>query len=216
VKPTSDQEPAEKQKEVDDRKERGLGRGEEEEKERGRRLETATLGGGCFWCLEAVYSELKGVEKVESGYSGGTTVNPTYEEVCSDETGHAEVVRLTFDPSVISYREILQVFFSIHDPTTLNRQGADVGTQYRSVIFYESPKQKSTAEEVISEISKSKIWGDMPIVTQLLPLEAFYPAEDYHQNYFKNNPYQGYCQVVIVPKVSKFRKNFFDKLKKRE
>lgn len=173
-------------------------------------MEVATLGGGCFWCLEAVYSELKGVSKVESGYSGGNVPNPTYDDVCSDETGHAEVVQVTFDPTTISYREILQVFYSVHDPTTLNRQGADVGTQYRSVIFYHNQDQEKIAKEVTTEMGK--LWT-RPIVTQLVPLEKFYKAEEYHQNYFKNNPAQGYCQMVIEPKVSKFRKQYFDRLK---
>ena len=178
-------------------------------------LQIATLGGGCFWCLEAVYTELNGVLKVESGYAGGSKKNPTYEEVCSDETGHAEVVQVTFDPNIITYREILQIFFSIHDPTTLNRQGADAGTQYRSVIFYTGEEQKKIAEEVFNEINRAKIWG-RPLVTQLVPLTEFFKAEEYHQNYFKNNPSQPYCQVVIEPKVAKFRKNYFDRLKKIE
>lgn len=177
-------------------------------------LEIATLGGGCFWCLEAVYSELNGVLKVESGYSGGHVKNPSYEEVCSDETGHTEVVQITFDPSVIMYREILQVFFSIHDPTTLNRQGHDVGTQYRSVIFYNDENQKRVAEEVMQEVEKSDIWGKN-LVTELVPLVEFFKAEEYHQNYFKNNPNQPYCQVVVAPKVAKFRKQYFDKLSKK-
>lgn len=176
-------------------------------------LEIATLGGGCFWCLEAVYSELKGVLKVESGYSGGDVKNPTYDQVCSDETGHAEVVQVTYDPDVITYREILEVFFSIHDPTTLNRQGADVGTQYRSVIFYHDDNQKRVAEEVMREVEKSDIWG-RPIVTQLVPFVEFFKAEEYHQNYFRNNPNQPYCQVVVAPKVAKFRKKYFDRLQK--
>jgi peptide-methionine (S)-S-oxide reductase len=176
-------------------------------------FQVATLGGGCFWCIEAVYSELKGVVKAESGYSGGSVPNPSYEDVCTDETGHAEVVQITFDPRLISYREILQVFFSVHDPTTPNRQGADVGTQYRSVLFYFNDEQKKIAQEVMTEMERTKIWGK-PIVTQLVPLEKFYKAEAYHQNYFKNNPGQGYCQMVIEPKVAKFRKNYFDKLKK--
>lgn len=173
-------------------------------------IEVATLGGGCFWCLEAIYSELKGVSKVESGYSGGHLSNPSYEDVCTDETGHAEVVQITFDTKVISYREILQVFFSIHDPTTPNRQGADVGTQYRSVIFYHDKDQEKIANEVTSEMGK--LWT-RPIVTQIIPLKVFYKAEGYHQNYFKNNPGQGYCQIVIEPKVSKFRKQYFDRLR---
>lgn len=176
-------------------------------------LEIATLGGGCFWCLEAVYSELKGVLKVESGYSGGDVKNPTYDQVCSDETGHAEVVQVTYDPDVITYREILEVFFSIHDPTTPNRQGADVGTQYRSVIFYHDDNQKRVAEEVMREVEKSDIWG-RPIVTQLVPFVEFFKAEEYHQNYFRNNPNQPYCQVVVAPKVAKFRKKYFDRLQK--
>lgn len=176
-------------------------------------LQLATIGGGCFWCIEAVYSELNGVVKAESGYAGGNLPNPSYEDVCSDETGHAEVVQITFDPKVITYREILQVFFSVHDPTTPNRQGADAGTQYRSIILYHDAEQKRIAEEVMMEMGKAKIWPN-PIVTQLIPLEKFYRAESYHQNYFKNNPGQGYCQMVIEPKVAKFRKHYFDKLKK--
>lgn len=176
-------------------------------------LETATLGGGCFWCLEAVYDELRGVTDVVSGYSGGHVENPTYEEVCGKKTGHAEVVQITFDPSVVSYRELLEVFFTIHDPTTPNRQGNDVGPQYRSVIFYHSPEQKATALQVIREFEQAKVW-DNPIVTEVTPLEEFYPAEDYHQEYFKKNPYQPYCSFVVAPKVAKFRKHFFDKLKK--
>jgi peptide-methionine (S)-S-oxide reductase len=172
----------------------------------------ATLAGGCFWCLEAVYTELKGIEKVESGYAGGQVDHPSYQAVCTGSTGHAEVVQITFDPNVISYRELLQVFFTIHDPTTLNRQGADVGTQYRSAIFYHDSEQKTIAEEVITEIEGSKIW-DAPFVTQLQPFQSFFKAEEYHQNYFKRNPYQGYCQVVIAPKVAKFRKMYFEKLK---
>jgi len=174
--------------------------------------EVATLGGGCFWCLEAVYDELRGVERVESGYSGGDVANPSYREVCYGKTGHAEVVQLTFDPEVISYREILEVFFTIHDPTTLNRQGADVGTQYRSVIFYHTPEQKATAEAVVAEIEAAGIWRD-PIVTQIVPFEAFYVAEDYHQEYFQRNPEQPYCQIVIEPKVAKFRQKYLEKLK---
>ena len=177
------------------------------------RKEVATLAGGCFWCLEAVYTELKGVEKVESGYSGGSVPNPSYRLVCTGTTGHAEVVQITFDPLVVSFRELLEVFFTIHDPTTRNRQGADVGPQYRSAIFYHSPGQKSTAEQVIREIEAAKIWP-ATIVTEVMPFEAFYKAEDYHLDYFKNNPEQGYCQVVIAPKVSKFRHKFFEKLKK--
>lgn len=174
--------------------------------------EIATLGGGCFWCLEAVYDELQGVTDVVSGYAGGQTPRPTYQQVCSGRTGHAEVVQVAFDPAVIGFREILQVFFTIHDPTTLNRQGADVGTQYRSAIFYHTPEQKAIAEQVIREITEAGIWGQ-PIVTEVAPLAAFYPAEDYHQEYFRRNPYQGYCQVVIAPKVAKFRKQYLDRLK---
>jgi peptide-methionine (S)-S-oxide reductase len=175
--------------------------------------EIATLGGGCFWCLEAIFNELRGVEKVVSGYSGGSVPDPTYSEVCSGTTGHAEAVQITFDPQIISFKELLQVFFTIHDPTTLNRQGADVGTQYRSVIFYHTAEQKSVAQEVIAELEKAKVW-DAPIVTALMPFEAFYPAEEYHQEYYNRNPEQPYCRVVIEPKVVKFRKQFLAKLKK--
>jgi peptide-methionine (S)-S-oxide reductase len=174
--------------------------------------EKATLAGGCFWCLEAVFEELKGIERVESGYSGGHVENPTYEQVCTGTTGHAEVVQLTFDPEVISYREILEVFFTIHDPTTLNRQGHDVGTQYRSSIFYHDEEQRRTAEEVLSELESEGVWG-APIVTEIVPFEAFYPAEEYHREYFRNHPEQPYCQVVIAPKVAKFRKQYLEKLK---
>ncbi len=174
--------------------------------------EVATLAGGCFWCLEAVYDELKGVEKVESGYSGGSVPNPSYEQVCTGTTGHAEVVQVTFDPSVVSFREILEIFFSIHDPTTLNRQGYDVGPQYRSAIFYHDEEQRRVAEEVISELEEKGIWDD-PIVTEVVPFEAFYRAEDYHQEYFQNNPGQPYCQAIIAPKVAKFRKQHMDKLR---
>jgi peptide-methionine (S)-S-oxide reductase len=176
-------------------------------------LEVATLGGGCFWCLEAVYVELRGVEKVVSGYAGGHVKNPTYREVCSGSTGHAEVVQVTFDPAVISYRDILRVFFTIHDPTTLNRQGADVGSQYRSIILYHDDRQKQTAIEVMNEIAAQRIWPN-PLVTELAPLNAFHPAEEYHQNYFARNPMQPYCQVVIAPKVAKFRKHYFQQLKR--
>ncbi len=174
--------------------------------------EIATLGGGCFWCLEAVYEELRGVEKVESGYSGGHVPNPTYRQVCSETTGHAEVVQITFDPEVVSYREILEVFFTIHDPTTLNRQGADVGESYRSAIFYHDEDQKQTAEEVIAELEAGGVWK-RPIVTEVTPFSEFYVAEDYHQEYYRNNSYQPYCQVVIAPKVAKFRKQYLEKLK---
>jgi peptide-methionine (S)-S-oxide reductase len=175
--------------------------------------EVATLAGGCFWCLEAAYDELKGVFSVESGYSGGHVENPTYKQVCNGLTGHAEVVQVTFDPQVISFKDILNVFFVIHDPTTLNRQGNDVGTQYRSAIFYHSPEQKATAEEAIRDLTAQKVW-DQPIVTEVKPLENYYPAEDYHQEYFVNNPYQPYCMMVVAPKVTKFRKHFMEMLKK--
>lgn len=176
-------------------------------------FETATLGGGCFWCTEAIFTQLKGVESVESGYSGGNVSNPSYEDVCTGETGHAEVVQVKFDPNVISYSDILRVFFSAHDPTTLNRQGADVGTQYRSVIFYHGEQQKQMAKEAMNEVDSSKIWGK-PAVTEIVPFKAFYPAEEYHKDYFERNPRQPYCQVVIAPKVAKFRKHYFDRLKK--
>ncbi len=176
------------------------------------RFEVATLAGGCFWCLEAVYDELRGVESVESGYSGGTVENPTYRQVVTGTTGHAEVVRVTFDPEVVSLREILGVFFTIHDPTTLNRQGADVGPQYRSAIFYHDEEQRHVAEEVISELEAEGVWED-PIVTEVTPFDIFYVAEDYHQEYYQNNAYQPYCQVVISPKVAKFRKQYLEKLK---
>jgi peptide-methionine (S)-S-oxide reductase len=171
----------------------------------------ATLAGGCFWCLEAVYDELKGVISVESGYSGGHALNPSYEQVCRGNTGHAEVVRITFDPKVISFKDLLNIFFTVHDPTTLNRQGADVGTQYRSAIFYHDEEQKGIAEEVIREITEAGIWDD-PIVTEVTPFERFYLAEEYHQEYFANNPYQGYCRAVVAPKVAKFRKQYQEML----
>jgi peptide-methionine (S)-S-oxide reductase len=174
--------------------------------------EIATLGGGCFWCLEAVFEQLRGVDKVEPGYAGGSVPEPTYQQVCSGRTGHAEVVRITFDPAAISFRDILDVFFGTHDPTTLNRQGADVGTQYRSVIFYHTTEQKQEAEHRIAELNQSKLW-DKPIVTTVVPFEAFYPAENYHREYFRNNPRQPYCQGVVAPKVAKFRKQYTTKLK---
>ncbi len=177
-----------------------------------RRLEVATLGGGCFWCLEAVFDEVRGVESVTSGYAGGTVPNPSYRLVCTGTTGHAEVVQITFDPAVISYRDILDIYFSIHDPTTLNRQGADVGTQYRSVVFYHNDEQKRIVTDVIKELAASGTYDD-PIVTQVVPFEVFYEAEDYHQEYFQNNPNQPYCRVVISPKVAKFQKHFADMLK---
>jgi peptide-methionine (S)-S-oxide reductase len=175
-------------------------------------MEVATLGGGCFWCLEAVYDQLKGVVSVESGYMGGRIPNPSYRAVCTGLTGHAEVVQVTFDPTIVSFRDLLNVFFTIHDPTTLNRQGADVGTQYRSAIFYHSPQQKATAEQVIAELTATKVW-DNPIVTQVVEATKFYIAEDYHQEYFAKNPTEGYCQVVVAPKVAKFRKSFLEQLK---
>jgi peptide-methionine (S)-S-oxide reductase len=174
--------------------------------------ELATLAGGCFWCLEAVYKDLRGVERVVSGYAGGETPNPTYRQVCDGATGHAEVVQVTFDPAAVSFRELLEVFFTIHDPTTPNRQGADVGTQYRSAVFYHTPEQRETTEQVIGELTAAGVW-DSPIVTEVAPLEIFYPAEDYHQDYFENNPAQPYCRAVVAPKVSKFRKHFLEKLK---
>ena len=174
--------------------------------------EVATLAGGCFWCTEAIFTELKGVESVESGFSGGQVERPTYDQVCDGDTGHAEAVQLTFKPSVISYQDLLRIFFTVHNPTTLNRQGHDVGTQYRSVIFYHDNRQKKIAEQVIKEVNDSKIWG-RPIVTEVVPYSAFYKAEDYHQQYFKNNPLASYCQNIIAPKVTKFRKQYLSKLK---
>lgn len=175
-------------------------------------LETAVFAGGCFWCIETLFQDLKGVEKVESGYSGGTTPNPTYKEVCTGSTGHAEVIKITFDPSVITYEQLLTVFFHVHDPTTLNRQGADAGTQYRSAVFYADDKQKASAEKVIADITAQKLWDD-PIVTEVTKLGEYYKAEDYHQDYYNNNPNQGYCSAVIAPKVKKFYKEFKDMLK---
>ena len=175
-------------------------------------LETATLAAGCFWCVEAVFDDLKGVEDVVSGYSGGHKANPTYREVCSETTGHAEVVQIKFDPSVISFKEILQVFFSVHDPTTLNRQGNDLGTSYRSAVFYHDEEQRQIAEEVIKEVEAEGVY-DNPIVTEVTAFDKFYPAEDYHQEYFANNPNQPYCAAVVAPKVTKFRSKFLDRLK---
>jgi peptide-methionine (S)-S-oxide reductase len=174
--------------------------------------DTATLAGGCFWCLEAVYDQVKGVGSVESGYIGGATSQPTYEQVCGGGTGHAEAVKITFDPAVISYRELLEIFFTIHDPTTMNRQGNDVGTQYRSAIFYHTAAQRHTADEVIAELTKEKVYPN-PIVTELQPASQWYKAEAYHQEYFAQNPLQGYCSYVVGPKVAKFRKQFAAKLK---
>ena len=174
----------------------------------------ATLAGGCFWCLEAVYNELRGVESVVSGYAGGHDLSPTYEAVCSGTTGHAEVVQITYDPDMVSFRELLEVFFTIHDPTTLNRQGNDVGTQYRSAIYFHDEEQRLIAEEVIEEMSVAEVWDD-PIVTEITALDTFFEAEEYHQRYFEKNPFQPYCFVVVRPKVSKFRKKFVSKLKKQ-
>ena len=176
-------------------------------------LMTATLAGGCFWCLEAVFDQVKGVEGVESGYAGGQTNNPSYREVCNGDTGHAEVVQIHYDGNLVSYQDLLNVFFGIHDPTTMNRQGADVGTQYRSAIFYHNEDQKDIAEKIIKDLEMQKIF-DKPIVTQVIPLDKFYMAEDYHQEYFAKNPYQPYCMAVVSPKVSKFRKHFLELLKK--
>ena len=175
-------------------------------------LHTATLAGGCFWCLEAVFDEVKGVAGVESGYAGGKMANPSYREVCNGDTGHAEVVQVHFDPNVVSYQDVLNVFFAIHDPTTLNRQGNDTGTQYRSAIFYHTPQQKADAEEVIARLNAAKLWGSA-IVTEVAPAGAFHVAEGYHQEYFARNPYQPYCQAVVAPKVAKFRKHFLERLK---
>ncbi|MBK8302255.1 MAG: peptide-methionine (S)-S-oxide reductase MsrA [Pyrinomonadaceae bacterium] len=175
-------------------------------------LETATLAAGCFWCVEAIFDDLKGVEDVVSGYSGGHTENPTYKEVCSETTGHAEVVQIGFDPTELSFKELLQVFFTVHDPTTLNRQGGDIGTSYRSAVFYHSDEQKRVAEETIAEFNAEGIY-DNPIVTQVAAFEKFWPAEDYHQEYFANNPNQPYCNAVVAPKVAKFRQKFLARLK---
>lgn len=176
--------------------------------------EIATLAGGCFWCTEALFVELRGVEKVVSGYAGGHVPNPTYTQVCDGTTGHAEAIEVTFDPSVISYHDVLEVFFTTHDPTTLNQQGNDFGTQYRSAIFYHGDKQKETAAQVIREITEARLWNGR-IVTEVTPFTNFYPAEDYHQSYYAQNPRQGYCQAVIAPKVIKFREHFRAKLKKQ-
>ena len=175
--------------------------------------EVATLAGGCFWCLEAIFAEVDGVEDVVSGYTGGVTINPTYQEVCTDETGHAETVQLTFNPGKISYREILQIFFSVHDPTTLNWQGEDMGAQYRSAIFYHNDRQRAVAGALIKELNAARLW-DKPIVTEVVPLGKFYPAEDYHREYFLRHPEQSYCRAVISPKVNKFRKQWKKRLKK--
>ncbi|KAF2081444.1 peptide-methionine (S)-S-oxide reductase MsrA [Flavobacterium sharifuzzamanii] len=177
-------------------------------------LETITLGGGCYWCVEAVYENLDGVKSVVSGFSGGKVANPTYEEVCTGETGHAEVVQITYDKNVTDINEIFKVFFTVHDPTTLNRQGADVGTQYRSVIFYKNEEQKKAAQSIIADLNKAKVYNS-PIVTKVEPFKVFYKAEDYHQNYYANNKNQPYCKMVIQPKIEKFEKVFKDKLKKK-
>jgi peptide-methionine (S)-S-oxide reductase len=177
-----------------------------------KRTEVATLGGGCFWCVEATFEQLRGVERVVSGYSGGQVHNPTYQQICTGTTGHAEVIQVHFDPEEISFGDILRVFFTVHDPTTLNRQGNDVGPQYRSAIFYHSPDQKQQAEQVIREMQEQGVWARR-IVTEVTPFERFYPAEDYHQEYYRNNPNQPYCAVVISPKVAKFRKAYMDRLK---
>ncbi|OGD53394.1 peptide-methionine (S)-S-oxide reductase [Candidatus Bathyarchaeota archaeon RBG_13_38_9] len=176
-------------------------------------FEVATLGGGCFWCLEAIYNELKGIIKVESGYAGGIVPNPTYNHVCTGTTGHAEVIQITYNPNIIIFKEILQIFFTMHDPTTLNRQGNDVGTQYRSIILYHNQNQKQTTEQIINEITQEKIWNN-PIVTQIEPYQRFYKAEDDHQEYYKKNPEQYYCKIIIAPKIAKLRKQYFEKLKK--
>ena len=177
-------------------------------------MQTAVLGGGCFWCLEAVFDQLAGVQSVESGYAGGRTADPSYEEVCGGKSGHAEVVRIEFDPTILSFRDLLRVFFSIHDPTTLNRQGSDVGTQYRSVIYSQTPAQRKEANEVIAELSREKLWSQ-PIVTEIADAAPFYAAETYHQEYFERNGRQPYCQFVVAPKVAKFRKQYVDRLKRR-
>ena len=176
--------------------------------------ETTTLAGGCFWCLEAVFDEIKGIESVESGYSNGHVLNPSYRDVCNGNTGHAEVIRINFDPSIISFRDLLNVFFAIHDPTTMNRQGGDVGVQYRSAIFYHSPEQKATAEQTISELNAQGIWSS-PIVTEVGAVNNFHIAENYHQEYFARNQSQPYCQAVVAPKVAKFRKHYLELLKKQ-
>ena len=175
-------------------------------------LEVATLAAGCFWCTEAAFNIIKGVERIEPGYTGGTTVNPTYEEVSTGSTGHAEAAQIYFDPKVISYKEILEIFFTMHDPTSLNRQGADIGTQYRSAIFYHNQQQKETAEKLIAELAQEGIW-DKPIVTEIVPLKTFYSAETYHKDYYKKHPKEPYCQAVIAPKIAKLQQRFLDKIK---
>lgn len=175
-------------------------------------LEVATLAAGCFWCTEAAFNIIKGVERIEPGYTGGTTINPTYEEVSTGTTGHAEAAQIYFDPKVITYKEILEVFFTMHDPTSLNRQGADIGTQYRSAIFYHNQQQKETAEKLIAELAREGIW-DKPIVTEIVPLKTFYSAETYHKDYYKKHPKEPYCQAVIAPKIAKLQQRFIDKIK---
>ena len=175
--------------------------------------ETAVVGGGCFWCTEAVFSELSGVVSVLPGYSGGTAPNPSYEDVCTGRTGHAEVVQVVYDPRTLAYRDLLRIFFTVHDPTTPNRQGADVGPQYRSIVLYDAPAQKSIAEEVVREIEEARVWRNR-IVTEIVPLRVFYPAEEYHRDYFRRNPEKGYCQMVIAPKVAKFRRQYLERLKR--
>jgi peptide-methionine (S)-S-oxide reductase len=175
-------------------------------------LEIATFAGGCFWCTEAVFDQLKGVVKIESGYSGGNVQDPSYEDVCSGDTGHAETIQVTFDPGIVSYADLLRIFFTTHDPTTLNRQGADVGTQYRSAVFFHNPEQESIAQEVVQEFEKSKVWK-RPIVTEITPYKNFYKAEDYHQDYYARNSRQPYCRVVIDPKIAKLREHYREKLK---
>lgn len=177
-------------------------------------LETATLGAGCFWCVEAVFDDLEGVEDVVSGYAGGHTENPTYKEVCSETTGHAEVAQIQFDPEILTYADLLRVFFAVHDPTTLNRQGNDIGTSYRSAIFYHSDEQNRIAREIIDEVTKEGVY-DNPIITEVSALDKFWPAEDYHQEYFANNPGQPYCVGVVAPKVAKFRQKYASRLKKK-
>ena len=178
----------------------------------GAALGIATLAGGCFWCIEAIFMEVDGVEQAIAGYTGGTVVNPTYQEVYTNNTGHAEAVQVTFDPASISYREILEIFFSVHDPTTLNQQGADIGTQYRSAIFYHNEKQRAIAEELIKDLNKRRLWKE-PIVTQIVPLDKFYLAEDYHREYYSRHPEQAYCRMMISPKVNKFRKQWTKRFK---
>lgn len=175
--------------------------------------EVATLAGGCFWCLEAVFQQLRGVDKAQSGYAGGHVPNPGYQAVCTGTTGHAEVVQLTFDPAVIGFRDLLDIFFTIHDPTTLNRQGPDAGTQYRSAVYFHSPEQKKLTDAVVAKLTQDQVFDD-PIVTEVKPLDVFYPAEEYHRDYYQRNPNQGYCRAVVGPKVAKARKLFFERLKK--